>query len=77
MEAGVKTSTPEQAATLASAPAPVTAPKADAKAPNWDVSAGREAEISSNLTRITGENPTLLSDRAKFDQAFGYATADA
>lgn len=44
---------------------------------NYDVSTGREQEIQSNLTRISAENPALLTDRAKFDQAFGYATADA
>jgi len=43
---------------------------------NFDSSVGREAEINANLARISQENPNLLTDRSKFDSAFGYTTAD-
>lgn len=71
----------------AQAPAPVTpAPKVEtpkAEAPkqpapvDFNVSAGREEEIQKNLASITATNPALTQDRAKFDAAFGYSTADA
>lgn len=44
---------------------------------DFNVSAGRETEIQKNLNDISSGNPALLGDRAKFDQAFGYSTADA
>ena len=71
----------------AQAPAPVTpAPKVEtpkAEAPkqpapvDFNASAGREDEIQKNLASITATNPALTQDRAKFDAAFGYQTADA
>ena len=70
-------------ATTAPAPVkPVEAPKPTTTAGkttpsvNFDSSAGREVEINSNLSRISGDNPALLQDRQAFDKAFGYATAD-
>lgn len=67
-------------APTATTPAPVTTPKpttATAPVVDFNVSTGREAEIQKNLNDITAGNAALLTDRAKYDQAFGYATADA
>lgn len=68
----------------AQTPAPATpAPKAETpkqvktEAPvDYNVSTGREADIQKNLSDITATNPALTQDRAKFDAAFGYSTAD-
>lgn len=43
---------------------------------DYDVSTGRESEIQKNISDITATNPALTQDRAKFDAAFGYQTAD-
>lgn len=43
---------------------------------DYNKSTGRENEISDNLTRITGQDPGLLTDRTRFNDAFGYSTAD-
>lgn len=72
----------EAQAPIQAAPAPkVEPPKAEApkqSAPvDFNVSAGREEEIQKNLASITATNPALTQDRAKFDAAFGYSTADA
>lgn len=42
----------------------------------WDSSKGRDAEITTNLTNITQQNPSLLDNRAEFDKGFSYGTAD-
>lgn len=36
----------------------------------------REQEISSNVSNISASSQDVLSDRKKFDEKFGYATAD-
>lgn len=80
--ASAKQQAQEKPATTAPKPVETTAKKettqlgATEATKNYDISTGREEEIQSNLTRISAENPALLTDRAKFDQAFGYATAD-
>lgn len=43
---------------------------------NFNTSQGRETEISTNLANITTQDPGLLKDRTRFNNAFWYNTAD-
>lgn len=58
-------------------PTKVETPKVETPKIDTNVSAGREKEIMSNLADGAKNAPQLFKDRASFDAAYGYSTADA
>jgi len=55
----------------------VETPKVESPKVDTNVSAGREKEIMANLTDGAKNAPQLFKDRASFDAAYWYSTADA